>query len=614
MANFVKKETKPKKPDGNNLFADFTFGLYNLDTPRSIGEQLASLALKGGRNIWAERGALIAQHGYTVTGQLDENDIIALVTREAANTDTFFIVTVSGKVYIYIAGQGLKRYKTTFGQSLANPVGARRGSDLILSDSGTNWLFGGYYSEATPVVIDENITAEDFDPSYEFTVPYESRHYYWNNKAIMVNNVACTVVNVRVDDESEICRVRATANVESEFVTFSNPVSISEKTLKSTDFIFTPESSSSSPVTIIPKLMNIANNRLFIVDEQNRIFYSAVGNVDSFEESNGAGYFYGFYNDNSQVLSIEDYMTGCLICKENGVYYLSLTGANFSTVQGTYLTLSENQVHITRISQIGQQYASDHVIIRNVVYAYDSHSGSIVVAAQPNYYNNGIVAGNTIVSNEFLNAQDSGIDTSRRFFTYNSEFDIITLYYGERLNRGILLTSQGSLFPRELDMTVNSYVGFSQGVVGVSEDGKIFQDFKKGTIIPNLTPIAEFEAIGLRDNRLICSTMLEVTELNGVRYHLTTANAGYSYQEIIPYSELQEDGVLLPNMMYSDKNNNVIYDSFELVSKWANKTSNVTRMYAPMSGREGVSLTLEFPENTQFCLAALRLPDFSQGE
>ena len=67
-------------------------------------------------------------------------------------------------------------------------------------------------------------------------------------------------------------------------------------------------------------------------------------------------------------------------------------------------------------------------------------------------------------------------------------------------------------------------------------------------------------------------------------------------------------------MLYSDKGKNIIVDSFELVRQWASKKSTATRIYAPMSGREGVSLTIEFKPNQAFCLIALRLIDFSQGE
>ena len=130
----------------------------------------------------------------------------------------------------------------------------------------------------------------------------------------------------------------------------------------------------------------------------------------------------------------------------------------------------------------------------------------------------------------------------------------------------------------------------------------------------NITAYADFEAIGLRDNRFTCSSLLEVTELNGINYTLTTANAGGSTQYIHPNINIGMSNLSLPPLVYSDKAKNILNDSFELTSKWAEKKSNVTRLYAPMSGREGVQISIEFEKNTSFCLAALRLPDFSQGE
>ena len=108
--------------------------------------------------------------------------------------------------------------------------------------------------------------------------------------------------------------------------------------------------------------------------------------------------------------------------------------------------------------------------------------------------------------------------------------------------------------------------------------------------------------------------MLEVTELNGVEYNITTSNAGVSYQHINPSINYGIDKTELPPMVYSDQTKKLYSDSFELTSKWADKKSNLTRVYAPMSGRDGISISLEFAANQAFCLAALRLPDFSQGE
>lgn len=620
MANFVKKNVKPAKIDGNYVFQDFSYGLYSLDTPRVLPEQLASLAITGGRNVWCEHSALVPQHGYVIDGQIDEDELVVQVTKEPTSTDTFFIVANHvnegaddyGVVYVYIAGQGLKKYKTTIDSPSRDFICTRRGNDLVIYD-GQGTLFGSYYEESSVETIDADVPIEDFTNYFDITVPAESLKYYWVNKFITIN----TSNKFRITDVGEVDEDTQTAVIRAVRLSgtgsITGNVSTGEKCIQPLDFVFIYEDSTQqNPHTeaITPKLMNVANNRLFIVDVSGKIYYSAVGNIDNFGEAYDAGYFQGFYNDNSEVLSIEDYMSGVLICKQNGIYYLELGGSSLNSVS------SEAQIglSIRKITNIGQQYAQDHVIVRSKVYAYDSNSGSIVLACQPNYYNNIIVAGDVIVSNDFLNSQDLGIGDTKRYFTYNSEFEVITLYYGERLNHGILLTNQGGLFPRELDLTVAAFVEFSQGVVGVTPNGIIFKDFKKGTVIPNITSVADFEAIGLRDNRLIHSTILEVTELDGTRFTLTTQNAGYSFQEIIPTSELAKDQELLPNMMYSDKAKKLIYDSFELQRKWADKTSNVTRVAAPMSGREGVKLTLEFPANTAFCLAALRLPDFSQGE
>ena len=108
--------------------------------------------------------------------------------------------------------------------------------------------------------------------------------------------------------------------------------------------------------------------------------------------------------------------------------------------------------------------------------------------------------------------------------------------------------------------------------------------------------------------------MLEVTELNGVEYNITTSNAGVSYQHVNPSINYGIDKTELPPMVYSDQDKKLYSDSFELTSKWAAKKSNLTRVYAPMSGRDGISISIEFAANQAFCLAALRLPDFSQGE
>ena len=110
-----------------------------------------------------------------------------------------------------------------------------------------------------------------------------------------------------------------------------------------------------------------------------------------------------------------------------------------------------------------------------------------------------------------------------------------------------------------------------------------------------------------------------VTELNNISYNISLSNSGYSFQRIVPSNG---QGVIgrgellsnnnIPLMLYSEQDK--LFDRFSMKSKWAGKQSNVTRIYAPMSGKEGVSIGIEFPANEAFCLAALRLADFSQGE
>ena len=50
--------------------------------------------------------------------------------------------------------------------------------------------------------------------------------------------------------------------------------------------------------------MEVAQNRLFLLDSTGRIYDSQIGVVDGFKELSGAGYFEGFYNDYSQCLAI----------------------------------------------------------------------------------------------------------------------------------------------------------------------------------------------------------------------------------------------------------------------------------------------------------------------
>lgn len=625
---FNSLKVKPQKDNGTYVFSNFDIGLYLLDTPRTLGEQLGSLALTGGRNIITEKGALVPQYGYEVLGQLPEGEFVSVITKDSQSASSFFIVTQSGNVYLYTAAQGLKKYKSNFG-TVSDPIVTHSGKHMVAYNSGQLYMFGGYYTDATTTPINSNVTISDYSTYYQFTVDNEDSEYYWNGKDLAITGTVgttsttahCVVTSVAEGSTNTTVKVL----MAGEHLTYSNStVTISEKTLVERNSVYTPEDTTQAQTVMSPTLMEVCVNRLFIVDESGRIYYSQIGgvdvmanttdpeNVDGFHESYGAGYFEGFYGDTSKTLAIEDFLNGAVITKQNGLYYLTLTTTSSANV-GSVTDRNTTEVYITKIANIGQEYATDHVIVREQIYAYDTYSGAIVNAASVNIFGN-LVAGGVIIDARALASQSLGINSTRRALCYNGQENVFFLYYGENLNNGILLTLQATLFPRQLDIDIKKYIGFNQGVVGITQEGKIIQDYKIGTVMNNITAYADFEAIGLRDNRFTCSSLLEVTELNGINYTLTTANAGGSTQYIHPNINIGMSNLSLPPLVYSDKAKNILNDSFELTSKWAEKKSNVTRLYAPMSGREGVQISIEFEKNTSFCLAALRLPDFSQGE
>lgn len=692
MVKFKPLNIKPIKDKGTYVFGDFSIGLYYLDTPRLLGEQLASLALVGGQNIWAEKGALVPQYGYKVLAQLPEGERPVIITNDTASSASFFIVTMDGEgyshVYLYTANQGLKKYVTTLGD-VSDAIAAHDGKNLIIHYEGKTYLFGSFYSDYNETVdISTNVPIADYGDYYQLTVPVEDTQYYWNGKEILigidstekhmtitsvVETEAGTIVKAVIDGAHEIftdqtCTVFEATIIEVDLIyypeeyTVATPVYIfSGSTPYSAGWFsdteggaaITPaegihylvvdaesefynqlfdwdgntyyENEGIQSTTIIPTLFEVAQNRLFVVDEVGRIYYSCVGGVDilaggekAFEQSSDAGFFEGFYKDSSKVLSIEDYMDGILICKENGIYYLTLAAPTYqvqSTGSGNegILSVSQMQVGIRKIANIGQQYAGDHVIVRESVIAYDSNSGTILNAASVNVFNT-VVTGDIIIDSATLNAYNSGITATKRKLVYNGQENLFVLYYGEDLSNGVVLKLNATLFPRKLDIPMEHFIAFNQGVTGVGTNGQIIQDFKNGTIIEGVSAYADFEAIGVRDNRQICSTLLEITELNGTDFTITTKNTGTSVQTIRPNLNIGVRDMNLPPLMYSDKEYDIISDSYELTSRWADKKANVTRVAAPMSGRDGVSISIEFPKNTSFCLAALRLPDFSLGE
>lgn len=592
--------------NGSYIFSDFSKGLYLLDTPRGIGEQLSSLALIGGRNVWSEKGAMVSQHGYIQQAQVDLTKKIVGATRTVAGTNSFFLVTLDGEVFRYSASQGLKKFKTAFSNMTIDPVVTRRGEDLIIFYGGNSFLLGGYYEESDNTIIVSDLPVQDFGSYYQVSIPLEYADFFWNDKSLAVTSVEgtfeFTVLSVVQEQGGTSLTLRMMPVSTS--VSISGNISLGEKTKLPITLTFNPDNNEPNvgaevpvkdPVNLTPVLMEVSNNRLFVVHIDGNIYYSQIGNINSFNQAQGAGFFGGFYQDTSKTLSIEEFLEGTLITKENGIYYLTIG----STLE------------IKKISQVGQQYPTDHVIVGEKVYAFDTNSGAIVNAVSVNVFG-AMVSGKPVVTSEFLNAENAGINSSKRVLTYNAESEVFILYYGEYLNKGIVLTSLGTLFPRELDKRIETFIGFNQGVVFITDHNEIIQDFKKGSVIPELSCVAVFEPIGLRDNRVICSSVLEVTELNGIDYNVTTENSVSASQHITPsYNLLGNSQEYLPPLLYSD--DKMKLPSYELTSKWAEKQSNVTRIYSPMSGRNGVSITIEFPANTAFCLSALRLPDFCQG-
>lgn len=756
------------------LFTDFSKGLYLLDTPRGYGEQLTSLALIGGRNIWSEKGALVPQYGYDIKATIPDSEKVLLISDDDQSSSSVFIVTQDietnkGNVYLYTTSEGLKKYKTQIPSITTPIVSARTGTNLIITTAGVNYEFGAYYPESAEQELDKDLTISTYASYYEVPIPDESKDYYWSGKEIAIKSdakiVPSKVTNVStvsttttrntikgkqilegvsegktykfsfkftltdidnnknlgelfygataescyftyyaggsiaypkatlrsvayannaIDTIIDITDVSFQANVEytvtyevknknvlmsvyegekflsseisyemegvfdvlnrnriiqdyitltengtnisdtvttsvvlrlvtqqgTQHQTLTGKVSLLEKAINTLTFKYVPEEpTESNPEKVItPAVMGFCANRLCISDIGGVIYYSGVGVVDNFKESLGAGYFSGFSDDNSSCLALEDYYNGVLITKQNGLYFLSFGVDSTSSV-----ALNSIGISIKKIAQIGQEYAKDHVIIDKQIIAYDSNSASLLVAAAVNVFGS-LVAGKTLVTAEELNAQSFGIPEQKRQLVYNSEAQVLILYYGEQLRNGIVYVPQSkAIFPREMDISVEDFQGFNQGVIAVSESGNVFQDFKKGTLIEGLSTIANFESIGLRDNRLICASLMEISELNGIEYDLTTTNTQTSLQHITPSSNVSNTNKNTPPMLYSDKKANLSFDSFSTQRKWADKTSNCTRIYAPMSGRYGVNLGFEFPKAEAFCLAAIRIPDFSQG-
>ena len=913
---FQKQKPKVSKDTGNYVFSNFTEGLYQLDTPRGLPEQLGSLAITDGRNVFTERGALIPQYGYLEKAKIPAGEAIVGVTEDSKSNSSVFIMCMSGSIYYYSSYNGLKKYKTVTDFLSEDIIYTRMNNNVVIGVGTNAFTFGGYYKESEYVEIINGANVQNFGSYITLEVPYKYEEYFWRGKIVAIPDVGAFNINsitastaytyspikfsslnidnewtlegeisvndskrnvmidpatgfgltiaskviegsetttvtkevtkyqcykytfdgtgnnkalttnmkgikksgyfytqgeaklnkllFRYEDGSKLapdgykltqttytaqiatftakyqtgvqsmsgnsankfgCKALNTKPVPDNFgyagtltrypdgdvketvtekvpagtsktmynVTFTIPLgsttltfttadinagtytwsihndvankkfvlqlksgsttiaskdlantsseqlkcysqnpdgyssngiklkdangevlnhelggvlsmvatpyneevnmdnlntntcSVGEQTLLPITLVYKPEDKALPEQPIVPKLFGSATNRLLIYDVSGTIYYSAVGILDEFSEEAGAGYFRDFYNDTSECLGIEDYLNGCLITKQNGLYYVTINDLFNSQSVSADSTIGLN---IKKVSEIGQEYAGDHIIVSDIVYAFDSNSGSLVIGCYQNAFGN-VVSGEVLVPSEYVGSVDLGITEQRRKLVYSSEAEVFILYYGASMKDGLVLTKTGSLFPRQLNKPMFDFVRFNQGIMSVADDGSISMDFKRGTIVPELSPVAVFEQIGLAGSNLIQCSIIEVIELNGINYQLEVANAGVSVQKITSQMDVTVDNIGLPPLLYStDTRKN---DSFgtmpneedlslkELsmikdVTKWALKKSNLTRIYAPASGREGVRLTFEFQPNVAFCLVGIRLADFSRGE
>lgn len=628
MSIFRRQYPKSAKFRGQYLFSNFDYGLYKQEVPRTINEQLASLALVGGRNIWNLHGALSTQYGYEIIGELDEGEVISYIPDLSASSQNLLLCTDDYNVYRYNSFEGVKKYKTKFTSTAeSDTIACYDGVQMIAYDGSSYFKMGGRYDDADYVQMISSSatrTITQYGNEVTFSVSEEEAKYFWIDKLIKVK-VDTSYYDAKVISVNDSGVTIIVDNLGS--VVFTNTIDVGEKTLLSLSrFEFTPEDTQLPAVDFKPRLMTFVLNRLWIADNQGRIFYSAVGQPDNFAESSGAGYFYGFQNDSSPVLSIEEYYSGALITKQNGMYHLKLTTAQYQygdinggvIAQGT----SDNYINIQKLNNIPQRTAGDHCIIGDEVIAYDITSGNICQAVMVNYFGN-LQQGSILLHGSELDAENLGLySATKRKLCYNFQEEVLLVYYSSTDNykNSLVIGRNLSIFPREISDNINDYTMFQQGIVGFANNsGKFISDFKRGTTIPNISSIAEFEPIYLNGNKLLCGSIVEITELNNEPYNLTTSNAGIATQDISPslltYTQSNGENRQYPNMLYSNTANpQVLSNTVAEEAKWVYQKSNVTRIAAPLGGRNGLTLRLEFEPNVTFQVVAINLPDFSIGE
>lgn len=642
MGLFKRTSFGSAKFRGQYLFQNFGYGLYNQEVPRTLEEQLATLAMVGGRNVWAIRGALVNQYGYAQNYQLDEGEFVKIVPTISSSSQSLPIISTAETVYRYTNYDGLKKYKTSL-PTLSNPITTYSGTNLYIYNSdGTFYTYGSRYNgdnDNSPFESIVTLVADGFvrvdDNVLKVEIDVEDLPYFWTDKKLALEqfdgdqtyDYYDLVVNrVYLERGIEDLPDKYYVDIRFDGKTPEHGTSdviagnkIGEMTLQTadsaTEFVYIPEQGSPDPqVTLVPKLMAVVLNRLWIVNSDNTIYYSAVGNMTNFEQANGAGFFKGFYNDTSDVLTIEEYYSGALITKQNGMYHVKLTTKDYS-FEGVAYGTESNYLTINKINNIPQKYPGDHVIIGDEVVAYDAVSGNLVQAAYINYFQN-LQQGAILLHGSEIDSQGLGLHSAvNRVLGYNYQEEVLIVYYGDMLYQSLVITRGLSIYPREINKDLVDCTMFAQGLLCFTTDGLILEDFKRGTVIPEITSVVEFEPICLRGSKLLAGTIIEFTELNDVDFNISTSNAGYSSQDIIPSSQNRSDEESIPLMLYSNSSNpRILNDTVAGEAKWVYQKSDVTRVAAPLSGRDGLTLRMEFPKNTAFTLCAINLPDLSRGE
>lgn len=461
MGIFKRQLPRARAFKGQYIFSNFSYGYYKQEVPRVLEEQLASLALVGGRNIWTNKGALVNQFGYETVGEIG-NYFIEFISENSMNAQNLLLVSsdLSHTVWRYNTFEGLKKYKTSFPELMSTPLNTYDGLNMFVYDGEENFfVYGGCYettpTEDNPVVpVDDNyvpiLTGDSYttrlygDKWVEIDISDEEAQYFWLDKILVFQNdtpvgdVTPTYRRVYVDSLDKrstgyTVRLRF-ENIEWIFNPGEHP-DLGEITIKEFDsndsFKWIPENTGvDEDVVIKPKLMASVLNRLWLVNWDNSIFYSTVGRFDNFEEANGAGYFKGFYNDTSAILSIEEYFNGALIVKQNGMYHATFKTNAFDA--GSISSTITDYLSVSKINNVSQKYAGDHCVIGQEVIAYDAVSGNLVQAAYVNYLG-GVQQGDILLHGEELDSENLGVySTVNRLLCYNFQEEVFVILLWRR--------------------------------------------------------------------------------------------------------------------------------------------------------------------------------------